>query len=275
MPMTPTLLTTLTDLLAGGFLALKGDSTSGKGAGDSTLPLTSDWGLSRASRDFQAAVLASGDLVLINSLLDPNSDFVKNTNAASLSSSYLYAEMLKLAARCNAAGLTGVVDIATFAAYYNSGAGGPANCLLAPEFDLLYQALYRGVSVGAGNLYAPTQANMGQRSVAGALAPGSAISPTSYAGAALSIVLVSSYASGAGGNTLTVTGTARDASGTVQASRTFTASVTGNGTQPLSPTTGGDLLLSVTGITLPASMTAGTAVVIGMVPSGRPSPPNA
>ena len=221
---------------------------------------------------YQADVLASGSLALVHSHIKPKSDFVGSTTATKMCTAYLYRQILEFTGPIRDLLIPGVVDLASFADYYNTGAGGAYRCLLDEGFAALYLSVTR-IALSPTSVCAPTVSNMGQRSVGGSLAPGTALDAACYAGTPRPVAAVSSSAftnsRAASAGLVTIIGTARDAKGVVVQGREFTAKVTGDGMQPLEPETPGDLLLSVDAITLPPNMSAGTIIVQGLRPEGR------
>ena len=173
---------------------------------------------------------------------------------------------------CVDADLDDVTDVDSFLEYYNIGDGGPWNALMAPAFRTLYNAV-TGKELSATNAYPAAIASMATRSitdsVAGTFTAGTVVDPLLYAGAARATATVSGAA---GTGTITVTATVRTATGTTVTGRVFTCANT-NGAQTLVPAVTGDLILTVTGISFSAGITAAAVVVNGLIPSGRTNPP--
>lgn len=270
--LTPTLFLSLSDKLAAAYLALLGTTGSGYGLGTGAPVLSNDWGYSAKTRGYQNLLLASQDPDILASLLPSASRAVAQAPVKVLVASLLYPLFQDLARLCQKAGLPAVTDAASFAQYYNVSVGGNYACLVSPEYAALYALMYTGVPFPVSGVYAPAQTNMGQRSVGGAFTTGSTVDPLLYSG--VQAVVVLSSVAGTATGVLTLTGTARDASGVVQTARAYSApGSTANGTFSLVPTISGDVLLSVTSLVLPPGITAGTAIVSASLPSGRVSPP--
>ena len=263
----------LTDKLAAAYLALLGSMATGNGLGTGDPNIANDWGYSSKIRSYQTLILAAQDPDQSTSLLPNVTRAVAQAPVSALASALLYPLMSDLARFCAKAKLPAVLDMATFAQYYNTSVGGAYNALVAPEFAALYAILYPGVAFPASGVYSPAVANLAQRSVGGAFLAGSVIDPAKYAGAATLTATVSASTFTSPG-AITLTGTARASDGSIQTARTFTTgTVSGNGTVPLAASVAGDLLLSASSLTLPSGMTAGTIIVSGGVPAGRVSPP--
>lgn len=259
-----------TDKLTASYLGMKGTSGSGYGMGDSSLALGSDWGCSRKNRELETIVLAWQDYDLGIALLQPTHRINDQAPHVPLARALYFDLLNTLNLVCRNTGLTGVTDIDSFADYYNFGAGGPYAALLAPDFRDLFHAVY-GAYPDARNVYAPAIANMGQHAVAGAFVDGSAVDTTKYAGFTILQAQVSGWAGSSG--TLTVAVSGRDVAGN-NATGHWTATISGNGNVNL--TVGSStvkIATDVTGITLPGTMTAGTVVIAGLIPSGRTNPP--
>ena len=264
--------------MAAAYIATRGTVGSGYGVGDESLAIGSDWGLSRKIRDLQALLftalpsgLAASDLALT---LLPNTNTAVQKSGTALCK-LLFRDLFNgLKQVCYQAGISGVTDVDSFSAYNNTGAGGPYAALMAPEFLTLYNIVY-GKNPSATNVYAPAVSSIGTVVVVASTpgSPGSLnpIDTSTYAGAAVANVVVTGFA----GTTaiITVTGQARTSSGTLVSSRTWTVSVTGNGTFTLVPTIAGDLVTSVTSMAVAAGITAGTFAIGCAVPAGRTDPP--
>jgi hypothetical protein len=181
------------------------------------------------------------------------------------------------------AGLSAVTDIASFATYYNVGAGGAWNALLAPDFASLYYAWKQAYPPNTVCYFEVLQGStytngLGKFVVSGAGAgtftDGVAI-PYNSAG-------VANFAGGfgqvkwsgaTGSGTITVAGVWMKTDGTV-ASGNGTVSLSGaSGTGVLTPPFTNALLLDVTNITIAAGITAGTLYAEAKRPTGRTNPP--
>ena len=235
-----------------------------------------------AGTDYGARYKANQLLTLSVGVADFDYQNACNASARALSNglswqSYLNRQMQQHISNLNsyagAAGLSGVTGINSFGTYYNSGAGGPWNCLFAPDFADVYDALFPASPLSPLNVYSHAIANMGQLTVtgsgAGTFAGGTGVNTAKYAGVGAAQLTVTSFAGSTG--TVTVTGT--NQAGVT--GRTWTVSVTANGTYALVPTVASDLLVSVQGISIPAStLLASTLIVVnGLIPAGRTDPP--
>ena len=208
-------------------------------------------------------VLACGDIALIHALFPQRGDFERLSGDA-LSKAYLTRQTHLLTAAIRDSLLPGVSDPLSFAAYYNTGAGGPYRCLLPAAFGDAYTRLTT-LSFRPADLLPPPAMHMGQRSVGGALAPGRGINGEKYAGATSPILTASatalSQSRSAAAGLVIVTGKARNRNGDIYDGAEFSGDIDADGEVGLTPSDVGDLLLSVTGITLPPNMTAGTVIV--------------
>lgn len=277
MALTAAQFVTITDKYARIHQALRGSLglNAGTGQGKVLAPnIADDWGASKAYRELETIILATADSDLILNLLPGIStatigDVARMNDA--IAYSFLWPRLRDLDARCAAAGLTGVTDIRSFATYYNTSVGGPYNALVCSQFSDLYFLCFSGALIGASNIYALAISDMGQKTVAGAFMAGTAVNSSNFAGAARSQITTTGIT---GTGVVTVTGSARTSAGVVTAGRTFdSANVTGNGTFLLTPTVAGDILVSVSDITIPGGISAGTVVVNGLLPAGRVNPP--
>jgi len=217
------------------------------------------------------------------SALSPSVIQIGNTmDAARIMAAQWAPFLTALQNHVNAGGITGVLSLDQFLTYYNVGAGGPWNALLNPNWSPLY-IKWSGQTQGPspcnmyfevlqGSTYPDALAEFTITGAgAGSLTNGFAIDGTTYAGGFGYV-----NASGITGSGLvTVTGDSfAYASQTVQTGITWTATVGANGEVALAP--GGsnpagthDLILSVTGITIAAGLSAGTLYIEAHRPSGR------
>lgn len=257
----------ITDLIAGAYAALLGTSGSGFGAGDGS------FGWSAGLTATLAAISGTGDFPLMLKIGQPLNTAAGKSAAAFIAGATLHNWYLAMNSQATSEGFTGVSDLKSLASYYNTGAGGPWSALLSPVFDDVYAAVATPTSgtasLGPLNLYAPVITNMGSRTVGGSFAAGTAVDASSFAGAAAARL---HFTGGAwsGADAVTVTGIARTGLGATVTGATFTTGdieVFGTGSVLLSPTVAGEILLSVTDITLPAAMTAGTATVSCDIPT--------
>lgn len=182
---------------------------------------------------------------------------------------------------CLAQGISGATTLKTYLQYQNYGAGVVAGAawqyLVAPSTALLWAAA-AGVSSIAKLTFAPAIADMGSRAVAGAFTPGAdsgtdfvdgSIVTSKYAGA---VVLNLTSATITGSGTVIVTGNGYGADGTLFSGHTWSVAVSGNTTAALVPSVTGDICYKVTGITIPAGITAGTLTTKCAAP--RTNPPS-
>lgn len=223
--------------------------------------------------EYKAELLATGDLELITSHVKPDDDFVRDNTGDGLTKAYLSrAVAQRFTGPIRNLRLPGVSDLRSFAAYYNTGAGGPYKCLLSSDFAALYKML-AGINLRPEDIAAPPGLTLGHATVSGTggPAPGDTVDTAACAGCAApaAVLLRSDFtpSRAAGAGRLTITGTARDRAGAIQMEREFTASVTGDGAFPLVPSEDGDLLLLVEEITLPTNMAAGGLTVYSTAPA--------
>lgn len=269
--MTGTQLGNILDNLALGYLVLKGDGVHW-GDGNADPNPANDYGFSKAVRATVGEVLVTEDETVVQTLLGTMITLRQSAGYSALVYARLGAPVRALTQLALNLKITGVSDLASLLAFFNTGTGGPWACLLPSSFGALYTIIYPSSTAlpAASTFYADPGTNLGAFTVGGAFSAGTTLGSASVAGAAVANLVVGGFA-GAGG-TVTVTGTARLASGATATGRTFTAAITGNGTVALTPLTAGDLLLSVSGITAPGGMTAGTLSVVTAVPAGRTFP---
>jgi hypothetical protein len=130
--------------------------------------------------------------------------------------------------------------------------------------------LISGFGLSAANVYAPPSVSLGSFTVGGALTGVVAIDASAYAGAGTLKGTVTGFSGTS--VTATITAQARTLTGVVATGRTFTATIAANGVVTFVPGVSGDLCLKVTGVSLPAGMTAGTLALSSAVPSGRAYP---
>jgi len=287
MPITVTNFLKVTDKLARMFIALKGSSLSGYG--DPSVALGSDWGYSKAAREMEVIFLGDGsseygmgDINVVSTAVSAirasraNGDFRATTRSE-------FSEWFRaLDAACRTQGIASIIDARTYLEYYNWGAGGAYTALVAPEFADMW-LIRQGFALDPRNVYSPAVPSMGSRAHAGAFSDSAAITPTIHAGAAIpqissnALYANSSYVLNNAATIATVTGNGRSISGLDVTTRTWTASLTaiaaGASPYTLLPTVAGDILLDVTGITLPSGMSAGTLTVSAAIPALRTNPP--
>lgn len=219
----------------------------------------------------KSAVVGTGDTKMILQLARHDSDFHRVLTGPSLCRTLLYRQMIDLGAPIRDAQITGASDLRSFAAYFNTGAGGPYQCLLSEGFADLY-ALLTTMTLSPADIRPPASASLGRRAFGGVFRHGKRVDQEKYAGyprpavTSEAATLTASRARGAG--RVVVTGTARDQEGIVREDREWTAEITAHAAEesegiPLTPAAEGDLLLHVTGITLPANLSAGELTVSG------------
>jgi hypothetical protein len=255
-----------------------GSTTPGFGDSGIVKGNASDYGMLRKLRDLEDLLLTGSpaDSNTVNAMLSsirnaPNVVPLQKQLPATLG-----GILSALSNACNAAGLTGVTNINTFASYYNTGAGAPWNALVCPDFNTLFYYCNNNTNLTNTNVYfevlqGATYTNgLAKLVVSGAVfTDGVAINNTKYAGG-FGQVTVSGFAGTS--DTVTVTGSWRKTDGTT-ATGNGTATVAGNGTVTLTPPFANALLLDVTAITAGANITAGTIYAEAKRPTGRTYPP--
>lgn len=270
MGLTSTEFITYTDYLTAVMLAAKGNSSAGTGLGDNTLTGANQYGSQKGLSDLMTALLSSQDWSLINVLGASINQSQGMTSYQSWSYSALSSVLNSLVVAIVNLKLTGagggaITTIDQYAAYYNTGAGGWWNALLAPDFISLYNA-YSGANPSVLNVYSPAISNMGTFTVGGSFTAGANVDTTKYAGAAISQITVASLT---GSGVVTVTGSNQNS----VAGHTWTATASADTTYALTPTIAGDLLTAVSGISVASGITAGAITVSGAIPTGRSNPP--
>lgn len=173
--------------------------------------------------------------------------------------------------------LAEIVDLNTFATYYNLTAVTKWGCLFAPDFyDLYYRAF--GLELAAHNTYfelmqgAANPNGLAKFVVGAGLTLGSSIDSTKYAGSTGRLELASITSTGS--DVVTVSGTFRKTDGTT-ATGDATATISSASPQnvTLTPPFTSALLLSVSNVTVGANITGGTIYVETVRPAGRSNPP--
>lgn len=259
----------LSDKLAWAFAGLVGTSVSGYGAGSAAGDISQDWGMSRGARELQEALVATLDYGLLSAV---------GASVQALASSLTYRELAnQLYGRTivnlssylgRGSGIAGVENLVGYLRYHNVGVGGNYESLVSPAFAALYACVPGQSVLGAENVAPLPIANLGQKNATGAVfTAGTPVDTNLYAGFKAPVVTLSGFA-GSGG-TLTVTGSGRLADGSLVSGLSFSATITGNGGAVLSPNTAGSVLAAISGIALPAGMSAGVAIVSGAAPTGR------
>lgn len=274
-----------TDKIAAAYIAELGTYASGLGEGDGTLILASDWGVSRKLRELQLLVAAYCFVLNNQTCGNPVQNAINVSGITNISKGkFLFILMAynnAAAISGNALALPTIQNLPTYLTYYNTGAGGPYTCLVAPEFSTLWNLCFGTIpgqpaGVGALNVYSPLIATMATQVVGGAFTPGTNVDTTQYAGAGQieASITGATWSSGSSG-TVTITANAIDASGAAQTGRTFSgtlSTVAGSGSVVLTPAIAGDLATAITAVTTPGTLTAGTIVVSSLYPAGRSAP---
>lgn len=269
-------LVTYVDKLDAAWIATNGTSGSGYGLGDGT------FGGSKKQGDLATLVAGSGNISSQAILAPTASRFPNNTAALNYAASFygFYSGLNQLA---NATGVATNLD--SLMAYYNSGAGGPWNCLAPPEWINLFNAL-TGVNPSPANVYAvvlqgSTYTNgLGKYVLGtgysaptpsvGVLNSSGYIDTTKYAGGAPIV----SWSSATGSGTCTITVTGKNQAGTTESytwSGTFAASNAGTALTP--GTTATDLIIGTTNISTTGFTGTPTFYVGAQQPAGRTYPP--
>jgi len=276
-----------TDKLTAFFLALLGTSGSGLGLGTSGANGTglpaSTGGAFQKVKDLQTLIIGINDPIQIASLMGPSNTLLTNVDALQATNQIAQGYISALDILARAAALVGVTDLNSYLSYYNTGSGGPWNCLCAPDFVNLYFAC-KSAFPSAPNAYfevlqgaawqGTTFTNaLGKFIVsgagAGAFTAGFAIDSTHFAGGFGQLNVSGLTGSGV----VTVTGNWRNPDGTTQTATNGTATIAGNGVTVLTPPSANALLYAVTNIAIAAGITAGTLYVEAKRPSGRTNPP--
>lgn len=271
--LTPALVVEFTDKLAAWFIALKGTTGNAYGTGVTG----SSYGAWKKADDAEALVMATEDYDIVAPLGAGFRAMKTASDGLRVGTSLSAPAFQSLAMACSSAGsaegLASVVDLDSFASYYNLTATTKWQCLFAPDlYDVLQGALGRPPS--AHNTYFEVL----QSGAASAL--GRLIVGTGFSGPAS--IDSAKYAGGfgqvkglavEGSATVTVTGSWRKTDGTA-ATGDGTATVgAGNSTVTLTPAFTGALLLGVTNIVAGVGITAGTLYAEAARPSGRDNPP--
>ena len=228
-----------------------------------TLFMSIDAALAAEVDGLKQDVMDSRDTAIVHGMFPQRGDF-EGLSGTALSKAYLTRQVYLLTGPIRDCLLTGVVDPTTFLAYYNTGVGGPYRCLVPIAFQVAYTRLTT-LSFRPADIAAPPTENMGQRSVGGSLAPGQIVNGTLYAGAVSPVLSVSSsvftQAKGTGAGIVLVIGKARNKDGDLYDGAQFTARVSSDGESALIASADGDILLSISAITLPPNMSSGTVIV--------------
>lgn len=301
MALTAALLISLTDKLTAWYLAELGTAATGYGMGATADLSTRAYG---KATDYLALVRDSGNTAVVQNLISSAVLFQSLTDGNSLAQALAGPALSALHALCGNAGISGVTGIDSFATYYNTGAGGPWNALLAPDFRTLYSActILPSLNTTAPNCYAEikqgaTYANALGKFVASGAAAGSYTAPS-----AVDSLLVAHYdqlsgapgmdstlyaggypyvqwSGGTGSETLTITGIWRKTDGTLAsgaatyttaaASSATPGSLIASGNRPFA----NSLLITTTNITITGSQNGATFYLNAIKPAGRANPP--
>jgi hypothetical protein len=269
--MTATDFTDMTDLFAKAWLRIRGDGTTYGGGAGPSVAIGSDWGISKTLRDLESTINTIGEYEITSSMLGPlRAAQVASSNDV-FARSVLGPSLAAFSGMAYLQGLSSVYDLPSLTRFFNTGAGGPWSALHAPEFGTLYLACSGSNLPASYCLYAPAGVTLASRVVGSSMVAGTAVDDTLYAGAGKADAVVTGWGGTSG--VLTVTGVARPSTSsesiTPISGRTFSATVSGNGTIVLMPSVSGDLLLSVSAIAPPAGMSSGTITIQTAVPTGR------
>lgn len=275
----------ISDKLTAAWLAAKGTAASGLGIGDNArghglelkvanLSDLIDGTTDASFRDIeqQALIVAQTKAAYDAALLDSMFRSVLQR---------FYTAWSNMSA--NASGLSStIVSLDTYLTYLNVTHATKWQALCAPDFRDAFYAM-AGAHPSVQNVYfeivqGATYANALRKLVVGTgQTAGASVDTTKYCGGFPKLV-VSGFAGSA--DTVTVTGTQYDpATKTATAGKTWTVSVTGNGTFTLAPGGGtpaatDSLIAAVTSIVAGANITASTTIYAeAQRPSGRTNPP--
>jgi hypothetical protein len=248
--------------------SLKGTPESGFGAGVGlTVPIEQDYGFSRAVREYEQMLMSLGHYPTSGRLMQ-NAHAKTVRGGDQLILDHLFDLLRDLSNVCASTKLptsTRHSNIAGFATYYNTWAGGPYNALVSRELADIFELWYKSTSFEPHNVYCPSILNMGSRVVGRDVIPVTFVDPKRYAGVEIQ-ANIEGYQGGPG--TLTVVGAGRMAHGGVaNDERVWSSKVDGDGNVDLLPDVLGDLCLAVRAIGLPAAMTAGAVVIKGLLPA--------
>lgn len=169
--------------------------------------------------------------------------------------------------------LSGVIDMSSFATYYNLTASPHWQCLLAPDYYDLHLAVLGTAPPAVQSYFEVLQtgggSGLGKLLVGTGFLNAGSIDASRYAGGFGQIKAVSVT----GSATVTVTGLWRKTDGTT-ATGEGTASVgAGSTTTTLTPPFTDALLVGVTSISAGGGITAGTLYAEAARPTGRTNPP--
>lgn len=265
------------DKLDAAEIANLGTSASGYGAGDGT------FGASAKQSGLATLVAGSGNIASQSVLAPIASVYPNNTASIIYGAKFrqFFSGLNQLANQTgDATSLDGLMT------YYNTGAGGPWNCLASPEWIAAYSAV-NGVNPSRLNVYAPVlqgstyTVGLGKYVVGtgftaptasvGVLNASGYINTTLYAGGFPYVQW--SGASGSGSITITVAGYNQNGIAENFAwTGSFAASSAGVALTPA--TTSTDLITGATGFSITGTFTGATLYVTAQPPSGRTYPPS-
>jgi hypothetical protein len=238
--------------------------------------VAADWGVHRGAQDILTALIGTpsvagvGDADVITDLLAPARALPTNTGWQRVVLD-LNAFVNALAQLCSKAGLTGVTDLDSFCTYYNSGAGGPFTCLMAPDFQALWCELKNGTYLSAKNVYAPPVGSLGSVNAAtDVFTDGNTIDSVHFGGFTRLNIATTGFTGASGVVSIAVSGLKADGTAGTD---TWTGTVAANGDVVVTAGSVVKIVQDVTGIVAHSNITAGTLTVTGLIPSGRTNPP--
>lgn len=261
---------TLTDKEAALWIAALGTDASAYGM--RTVGATA--GAYKKAADQSTNVVALADNDLIAALLGASQQQLRAVDAYVSAGLAAQQFLDALTGICRLANLTNVINLDSFSAYYNIGAGAPWNCLFAPDFAEMYYA-YAKAYPSVWNTYfevlqGATYANALRKLVVGTgQTAGFDIVSAKYAGGFGQI----NAAGITGSGIVTATGDWRNSDGTIALAVNGTVTVTGNGVFVLTPPSANQLLIRVTTLAAAAGITAGTLYAEAKRPAARTNPP--
>lgn len=256
------------------YLKMLGTSGSGYGMGIKN----GAWGAAGAATNLDTLLLSMTDTEPIAALIDQVRELRDRTDGATVASGYLTPPIGALQAHVVAQQITDVTDLESYLKRLNVLLGSKWGALQDPNWRDIWFNVSGGVYPEEYNLYfevlqGATYPNALRKLVVGTgETAGFAIDSSKYAGGFPKL----NVSGLTGSDTVTVTGTAYDpATMAVATSKTWTASVTGNGVVALAPGGGSpapadSLIVAAGAIAAGAGITAGTIYVEAHRPAGRP-----
>lgn len=264
------------DEIVSAYMRIDGTSTSGYGMGESG----DTYGAAARLEDLQAIILQTADASVIETILGSVNSAKTNITALRICGAQLRAVKAALDRHFRSIGSANYSSLETFLRRYNTGESSKWQCLQAPEWSALYNAI-AGARPEEYNCYfevlqGSTYANAVAKWVVtgagtGTFTDGIAIDTTYYAGGIPA--LVTSGLTGSGD--VTVTGTFYDpATKTTETSKTCIFTVSANGRAYRKTSTNGNaaadaLLVGVDSVSAAAGITAGTIYVEAERPAFR------